>query len=104
MTPARLRRSRLRRARLVLVVGALLCPALVPPAARPASPGHLGDAAPNFAAPADTDSSAVAELQREAIRLRDWVQPSWVREFLAATSRLPHVATRTVLYDSSRTH
>jgi hypothetical protein len=56
------------------------------------------------AAPADTDSSAVAELRREALHLRPLVRAPWVRSFLDATAALPHIATRTVLYDSSRTH
>ena len=56
-----------------------------------------------FAAPADTDSSAVAELQREAARLAPLVRTPWVRAFLAATAQLPHVATRAVYTDSART-
>jgi len=56
-----------------------------------------------FAAPADTDSSAVAGIQREALRLAPLVRAAWVREFLAATAALPHVATRTVYADSART-
>ncbi len=56
------------------------------------------------AGPADADSSTVAELRREAAHLRPLIRTPWVRDFLDATANLPHVATRTVLYDSSRTH
>lgn len=68
-----------------------------------AAAGRDGSAAP-IPAPSDIDSSAVAELQREATRFAPLVKTAWVREFLAATTRLPHVEQRTVLYDSSRTH
>src|ERR1043165_3145324 len=55
-------------------------------------------------APVESDSSAVAGLQRDAIHLKPLVHTRWVGEFLDATARLPHIAPRTVLYDSSKTH
>ena len=63
-----------------------------------------GPAVPAAPAPHPADSSAVAELGRQAASLRPQIQTPWVRRFLAAARRLPHIATRTVLHDSSRTH
>ena len=54
-------------------------------------------------APAATDSSTVAELQREALALDSLFQASLVKRMLAATAGLPHVAPRTVYFDSTRT-
>ena len=55
------------------------------------------------AAPAPEDSSAVADLQREAEALAPLAGTELGRSFLAATGRLPHVTPRTVHHDSSRT-
>src|SRR5437867_3290903 len=73
--------------------------------AKPSRPGRPGGAraAATVAAPADSDTSAVAELQREAARLRPLIRAPWVVTFLEATARLPHIPTRVMLYDSSRT-
>jgi hypothetical protein len=55
------------------------------------------------AAPAPDDTSAVAELQREAQSLAPLATTQLGRRFLAGTDALPHVAPRTVFYDSTRT-
>ena len=61
-------------------------------------------AAPHSAATAPADTSAVGQIRAEAAQLRPWVRTPLARAFLDATASLPHIATRTVLYDSSRTH
>jgi hypothetical protein len=67
-------------------------------------PALLAFAAPlRAAAPAPGDSSAVAELQREAQSLAPLATTELGRRFLAATADLPHVAPRTVFCDSART-
>ena len=53
---------------------------------------------------ADTDTTTVAELQREAKALAPFVKTTLGKRFVAATADLPHIAPRTVWYDSSRTH
>jgi hypothetical protein len=55
------------------------------------------------ATPAPDDTSAVAELQREAQSLAPLATTQLGRRFLAGTDALPHVAPRTVFYDSTRT-
>ena len=54
-------------------------------------------------APAPDDTSAVAELRREAQALSSIVTPRLAHRFLEATSKLPHVTPRTLHYDSTRT-
>ena len=56
-----------------------------------------------FAVPTATDSSAVAELQREAVALVPLMKSSLARRFLQATAALPHIEPRTMLHDSART-
>jgi hypothetical protein len=53
-------------------------------------------------APADT-STTLKALREEAVALRALHQTPLVRDFLAATDRLPTVAPRTVAFDSART-
>ncbi len=59
-------------------------------------------ATPAHAAPADT--TAVGRLRADAAALRPLFRTPLVREFLAATARLPHVSPRTVWRDSARTN
>ncbi len=59
---------------------------------------------PSIAAPPVSDSTTVAELQRQAIALLPHLDTPLAREFVAATAGLPHIATRFVWYDSTRTH
>jgi hypothetical protein len=53
--------------------------------------------------PAPDDSSAVADLRREAEALAPLAGSKLGRRFLAATEHLPNVTPRTVHYDSTRT-
>lgn len=57
-----------------------------------------------LASPAATDSSQVAALAREAQAVRPLFHSKLVNGFLDAVPALPHVETRTVYCDSSRTH
>jgi hypothetical protein len=54
-------------------------------------------------APAPEDTTAVAELQREAQSLKPLAETRLGRDFLAGTARLPHVSPRMLHYDSTRT-
>ena len=63
---------------------------------------HAGSIA-RAQAPAPLDTSAVAELRREAQSLAPLAGTPLGRRFLAATATLPHVAPRTLLHDSTRT-
>src|SRR5262245_26861871 len=55
------------------------------------------------AGPAPEDTSAVAELGREAQSLQPLAGTELGRRFLAMTETLPHVAPRTLFHDSTRT-
>lgn len=57
-----------------------------------------------FAAAAEPDSSAAGVLRSEAAALAPLAHSSLAKQFLAATSDVPTVATRVVWTDSSRTH
>jgi hypothetical protein len=48
--------------------------------------------------------TAVAELRDEAKNMKPLVRSKLAHDFLDATTLLPHIQPRTVLYDSSRTH
>lgn len=48
--------------------------------------------------------SAVAELHREATALKPLVKSRLARDFLDATTKLPRIAPRKLLHDSTRTH
>lgn len=56
------------------------------------------------AAPDSTDTTAVAELRREAHALWGLFSSELVKEFLQATWNLPHIEPRVVRHDSARTH
>ena len=58
-------------------------------------------AAPAFA---DVDTTAVGQLRAEAKAVEPLAASSLGKSFLAATAWLPHVETRVVWFDSSRTH
>ena len=60
-------------------------------------------AAPAFAATAE-DTTAVGRLRAEAKAAEPLAKSDLGRSFLAATGSLPHVETRVVWFDSSRTH
>jgi hypothetical protein len=64
---------------------------------------HASFAIARAAGPAPDDTSAVAELQREALALAPLTHSSLASRFLAATAKLPHVTPRTLRYDSTRT-
>jgi SAM-dependent methyltransferase len=57
-----------------------------------------------FAAAAEPDTSAAGILRSEAEALRPLAHSTLARQFLAATSGVPTVATRVVWTDSTRTH
>jgi hypothetical protein len=61
---------------------------------------HGGAAIARAKAPAPDDSSAVAELRREAASLAPLARIGLGRRFLAATEDLPHVTPRTLRHDS----
>ena len=63
----------------------------------------LAASAARAAAPAPSDTSAVAALQLEAQSLAPLAGTALGRRFLAASEKLPHVAPRTLRYDSTRT-
>ncbi len=71
------------------------------------APGALAAAKPaapaDYAVPAASDSSPVAELQREAASLVPLMKSKFARRFLKATAQLPHIAPRAMLHDSART-
>jgi hypothetical protein len=64
---------------------------------------HRGAPVALAEAPAPEDSSAVAELRREAHALGTLAGTKLGRRFLAATDELPHVTPRTLHHDSTRT-
>jgi len=64
---------------------------------------HAAASIARGAAPAPEDTSAVAELQREARSLGPLAGSALGRRFLAGTAQLRHVAPRTVFHDSTRT-
>jgi len=64
---------------------------------------HAGGSIARAQAPAANDTSAVAELRREAQSLAPLAGSALGRRFLAATATLPHVAPRTLVHDSTRT-
>lgn len=60
---------------------------------------------PARAAGAPADTSAVGQIRADAVKARATVKSKLALAFLDATATaLPHVAPRTVSYDSSRTH
>jgi hypothetical protein len=64
-----------------------------------------GPVANASASPAAADSSsAVAVLKEQASNLEPLVHTKLARKFLSATAELSRVESRTVSYDSSRTH
>jgi hypothetical protein len=63
----------------------------------------LAASAARGAAPPSSDTSAVAELEREAQSLAPLAGTKLGRRFLAASEKLPHVAPRTLRFDSTRT-
>ena len=60
-------------------------------------------AAPAPSTPAPEDTSATAELRRQAKALESLVSTPLARRLLAATASVPSIAPRTVYHDSART-
>ncbi|MGH7725392.1 MAG: hypothetical protein ACREOU_08185 [Candidatus Eiseniibacteriota bacterium] len=61
------------------------------------------DRALSFSAPDSSDTSAVAELKREAVAISGLFSSPLVHGFLEAVNRLPQIETRTVHHDTART-
>ena len=64
-------------------------------------------AACGLAAPAraaEPDTTAAGEIRAQAVKLKPLVRSTAVKAFLDSTAALPNPGTRTVYFDSSRTH
>jgi hypothetical protein len=64
---------------------------------------HAGGSIARAQAPAPGDTSAVAQLQREAKSLVPLASTTLGRRFIAGATTLPHVTPRTLRHDSTRT-
>lgn len=63
----------------------------------------VGPALPSRAAEAPPDTTPVGQIRSEARALEPLVRSQLARDFLRATATLPHVESRTLWHDSSRT-
>ena len=95
--------ARARLSQLVAIAAIVACAALAHDASAADSSPRATPAPAGFAVPAATDSSPVAELQRDAAVLAPLIKSKLARRFLQATAQLPHIEPRAMLHDSART-